>query len=171
MPVYKLIDSARLDSSLNSIANAIRAKGETSEQLIFPDGFVSAIMAIPQGGVENAIAGTFVSDDHSRSITLPDCIGKTSIFIYPAFDLISTDVPVRAHWGSLILNGRTIMQGSTNTAKTAYVFTSIVASESGHVSNADIYNSATGTVTIVAAIDGNYGGVFVAGKTYGYLAW
>ena len=38
------------DTALTSIANAIRAKGETSNPLTFPDGFVSAIEAIPTGG-------------------------------------------------------------------------------------------------------------------------
>ena len=38
------------DTSLASVADAIRAKGGTSEQLVFPDGFVSAISAIQTGG-------------------------------------------------------------------------------------------------------------------------
>lgn len=37
-------------SDLTSIANAIRTKGSTSEQLAFPTGFVSAIEALPTGG-------------------------------------------------------------------------------------------------------------------------
>ena len=37
-------------SDLTSIANAIRTKGSTSEQLAFPTGFVSAIEALPSGG-------------------------------------------------------------------------------------------------------------------------
>ena len=38
------------DISLVSIADAIRAKGGTSDALVFPDGFVSAISAIQTGG-------------------------------------------------------------------------------------------------------------------------
>lgn len=38
------------DSSLTSVADAIRAKGQTSAALEYPDGFVSAIDAIPTGG-------------------------------------------------------------------------------------------------------------------------
>jgi len=38
------------DSELTGIANAIRTKGGTSSQLVFPDGFTSAIGAIPTGG-------------------------------------------------------------------------------------------------------------------------
>ena len=37
-------------TDLTKVANAIRAKGGTSEQLIYPDGFVTAIENIPTGG-------------------------------------------------------------------------------------------------------------------------
>lgn len=50
MAVDKLVDSAQLDADLTSVANAIRTKGETSASLAFPNGFVSAINAIPTGG-------------------------------------------------------------------------------------------------------------------------
>lgn len=38
------------DISIASVADAIRAKGGTSDALVFPDGFVSAISAIQTGG-------------------------------------------------------------------------------------------------------------------------
>lgn len=38
------------DNSLASVADAIRSKGGTSDSLVFPDGFVSAISAIQTGG-------------------------------------------------------------------------------------------------------------------------
>ena len=38
------------DTQLTSVADAIRAKGGTSDPLAFPDGFVSAVEAIPIGG-------------------------------------------------------------------------------------------------------------------------
>lgn len=42
----KAVDSAVLDSNLASIADAIRKKGATTEDLSFPDGFVSAVNEI-----------------------------------------------------------------------------------------------------------------------------
>lgn len=39
---YRKVD----DTSLSSVADAIRSKGGTSDTLIFPDGFVTAISAI-----------------------------------------------------------------------------------------------------------------------------
>ena len=38
------------DTELTSIADAIRTKGGTTENLTFPNGFVSAIEAISGGG-------------------------------------------------------------------------------------------------------------------------
>ena len=38
------------DTSLASVADAIREKGGTSDALVFPEGFVSAISAIQTGG-------------------------------------------------------------------------------------------------------------------------
>jgi len=49
MAVDKLVDSTQLDADLTSVANAIRTKGGTSADLAFPNGFVSAVGAIPTG--------------------------------------------------------------------------------------------------------------------------
>ena len=43
------------DTSLASVADAIRAKGGTSDALVFPDGFVSAISAIQTGNGGGAL--------------------------------------------------------------------------------------------------------------------
>ncbi len=37
-------------TDLTKVASAIREKGGTSDQLIYPDGFVAAIEAISSGG-------------------------------------------------------------------------------------------------------------------------
>ena len=46
MALDKAVDSAQLNADLTAVADAIRAKGGTSAQLAFPDGFVSAVQAI-----------------------------------------------------------------------------------------------------------------------------
>ena len=43
---YRKVD----ESSLTAVADAIRTKGGTSETLVFPSGFVSAVQAIEAGG-------------------------------------------------------------------------------------------------------------------------
>lgn len=45
-----MADYLTTDTELTSVANAIRTKGGTSAQLVYPAGFVSAIEAIPTGG-------------------------------------------------------------------------------------------------------------------------
>ena len=44
-----MTDYLTTDTELTSVANAIRTKGGTSAQLVYPTGFVSAIEAIPSG--------------------------------------------------------------------------------------------------------------------------
>lgn len=50
MALDKAIDSAQLDADLTAVADAIRAKGGTSDALAFPSGFVEAVEAIQAGG-------------------------------------------------------------------------------------------------------------------------
>ena len=52
-------------SDLVSVANAIRTKGGTSETLVFPDGFGSAVQASQAGG-----GGDSVTDDGDGNITI-----------------------------------------------------------------------------------------------------
>ena len=60
-------------ADLTAVANAIRAKGGTSDPLVYPDGFVTAIQAIETGGgggsdefvnslIERTISGTYVNN-------------------------------------------------------------------------------------------------------------
>ena len=58
MALDKAIDSAQLDANLTAIADAIRTKGGTSEALVFPAGFVSAVQAIQSGGGGTITAAT-----------------------------------------------------------------------------------------------------------------
>ena len=74
------------ESSLTSLADAIRAKGGTSDTLAFPSGFVEAIEAIQTGGgsIENLLfglpyaTGSFTAAEDITSTyticTLPDSV-------------------------------------------------------------------------------------------------
>lgn len=50
MAEYKVVNATQLDADIKSIANAIRTKGGTGEDLMFPNGFVDAVGAIEGGG-------------------------------------------------------------------------------------------------------------------------
>ena len=52
-------------SELTSIANAIRAKGKTSAQLVYPDGFVTAIQSIDTTGGTKPATLTITSSNYT----------------------------------------------------------------------------------------------------------
>lgn len=61
------------DNSLASVADAIRSKGGTSDTLVFPDGFVTAISAIQTGGDGDGDAPIYTGD---YTVT-PDVVEQT----------------------------------------------------------------------------------------------
>ena len=82
------------DISLASVADVIRAKGGTSDALIFPDGFVSAISAIQAGGGGGTVSSakwndvTFIDYDGVvlYSYSLAEAQALTELPALPAHD-------------------------------------------------------------------------------------
>ena len=68
MAVDKIVDSGQLDSDLEDVADAIRAKGGTSADLAFPSGFISAIENLLTG--EKCAKGTITTPSSGTSYTL-----------------------------------------------------------------------------------------------------
>lgn len=61
MPTYKMVDTDQLEADLTTVADKIRAKSGTYEELAFPDGFAAAVEGLSAGGAEALIAsGTSV---------------------------------------------------------------------------------------------------------------
>lgn len=54
---FLMADYLVTDNELTSVADAIRAKGGTTEKLAFPTEFISAVESIPSGGGEALING------------------------------------------------------------------------------------------------------------------
>lgn len=50
MANYKKVDSDQLDADLKTVADAIREKGGTTDELAFPDGMATAVSEIQSGG-------------------------------------------------------------------------------------------------------------------------
>lgn len=65
---YRKVD----DTSLSSVADAIRSKGGTSDTLIFPDGFVTAISAIQAGGGVSEPATISGINLHNKETDIPN---------------------------------------------------------------------------------------------------
>lgn len=74
---------------LTAVADAIRAKGGTSDPMVYPDGFVSAIQAIPSGGsdgvlngiLDGGISGAYSNSDirQLRKYALAYCSNLTDV--------------------------------------------------------------------------------------------
>lgn len=69
MALDKVVDSAALDADLTTVADAIRAKAGTTEELSFPDGMASAISAI-SSGIEVKTASGSVTTSSSGKATI-----------------------------------------------------------------------------------------------------
>lgn len=59
-------------TDLTLVADAIRAKGGTSEQLAYPDGFVSAIQNIPTGSSKPEQSKSIVIESNTTTVITPD---------------------------------------------------------------------------------------------------
>ena len=87
---YRKVD----DASLASVADAIRSKGSTSDGLVFPEGFVSAISAIQAGGGGGSAPSakqndvTFIDYDGSilYSYSLAEAQALTELPALPSHD-------------------------------------------------------------------------------------
>lgn len=58
-------------TDLTAVANAIRTKGGTSEQLSFPNGFVSAISGL--GGGDNVFIVEMIDDEYNNEVLSATC--------------------------------------------------------------------------------------------------
>lgn len=86
MALDRAIDSAQLDADLTAVADAIRAKGGTSEALAFPGGFVSAVETIQTGGGDShEIEDLFVTRGERTEEYVNDrvtAIGNNAFYSY-----------------------------------------------------------------------------------------
>lgn len=101
MAYDKVVDSASLDSKLTQVADAIRTKGNTSADLQFPSGFISAIQAI-QTGTELQIIVTVES-----GATVTATKGSLSVSGTSVGGTCTLVVPEAGTWSvSATLNGQ-----------------------------------------------------------------
>ena len=77
MADYKVIDAEKLDADLTTVADAIRAKGGTTEQLEFPLGMKQAVEAIQSGGSGEEFVGIKYSDFNENG--LPQIIDASNL--------------------------------------------------------------------------------------------
>ncbi len=122
MAYDKVVDSAALDSKLTQVADAIRTKGNTSADLRFPSGFISAIQAI-QTGTELKIIVTVTS-----GATVTATKGSLSVSGTSVDGTCTLTVPEEGEWTvSATLGGETSNSNIVNVTSlfdTSLVFVS-----------------------------------------------
>ena len=121
MSNYKIVDADTLDSNLKDIADHIRTKGDTTDTLSFPQGFMDAVDAISTGGGEevlNALIDRNITEIKANatsvgsyafsycrkltSVALPACTSAGNYAFYYCASLTSVDLPVCTSAGNYV---------------------------------------------------------------------
>ena len=120
MALDRLVDSAQLDSDLEDIADAIRAKSGGSSPLAFPAGFISEIESIETGGGIESVEGTFTLENDSAFPTLTHNFGTTKIagFVIPHYQIVGHSgykayMSFFVNWAAFIPDGETWIKDFT----------------------------------------------------------
>lgn len=92
MADYKVVDADQLDADLKVVADAIRRKGGTTEDLEFPYEMESAVDAIQSGGGTNWLDYTLSVTRMFQSATVPDNSEIDISFGSKAIDVFETNV-------------------------------------------------------------------------------
>lgn len=157
MAYDKVVDSAVLDAGLTKIADAIRAKGGTTDNMEFPDGFASLIESIETGGGVDVTPFSFISvgsytpSENVTSLAFSALTGETETIKIFAIGISS-------------LNEITQDEPTINTAMRASMWNSIQRASYG---TSNKTTTAYPSATTAAFSFGSY--YLKAGITYKYL--
>ena len=142
MAYDKVVDSASLDSKLTQVADAIRTKGNTSADLQFPSGFISAIQAI-QTGTELQI---IVSVTSGATVTATK--GSLSVSGTSVNGTCTLTVPEEGEWTvSATLGGETSNSNTVNVISsydTVLAFVSTILNDNSWETIRGISDAGTG---------------------------
>ena len=131
MAVDKLVDSTQLDADLTSVANAIRTKGGTSSDLSWPNGFVSAVQAIPTGQTPT---GTKQISITQNGVTTEDVTNYANAEI-------TANVPntySAGDEGKVVSSGALVAQGSDTVTQNDTYDTTLISSLTVNVSGGGV---------------------------------
>ena len=142
MAYDKVVDSASLDSKLTQVADEIRTKGNTSADLQFPSGFISAIQAI-QTGPELQIIVTVTS-----GATVTATKGSLSVSGTSVNGTCTLVVPEEGAWTvNATLGGATSNSSIVNITSsydTSLVFISAILNDNSWETIREISDAGTG---------------------------
>ena len=142
MAYDKVVDSASLDSKLTQVADAIRTKGDTSADLQFPSGFISAIQAIQTGTelkiIVSVTSGATVTATKGSKVVSGASVNGTCTLV----------VPEEGEWTvSATLGGETSKSNVVNVTSsydTTLVFISPILNDNSWETIREISDAGTG---------------------------
>lgn len=159
MANYKLVNADQLDADMTSVADSIRAKAGTSEQLEWPSGYKTAIDSISTGSAVQRASGSFPINDNEGIAIFgfePDLV-----FIYKK----------NGYWEDE--DGETYFPSATfafyeESRTTYYMNTMMYAEESANYEYYDLYCTPTssGFDVLIYAVDGDWRYVSHSGTFY-----
>lgn len=133
MALDKVIDSAKLDADLTSIADAIREKAGVSDSFVFPDGFVEAVSGISAGGGDsglNLLHSSFSPAETTVYLTINHGLGRVPQIIILAAKNASHNIGGSSDlyfllgvyfYGTYVASYTNYAGTSSRTAKTRFV--------------------------------------------------
>lgn len=132
MADYKVVDAEKLNADLSGVANAIRAKAETSGGLVFPEGFISAV-----NGIKKGIIPTEIIDITSNNISNQDITyGKTLNVNVPVTHFASGTVSNVTAGQQLTVTGiKDILTGEAFTPQGVFGFVEVTSNTTLYPAN------------------------------------
>ena len=177
------------DSSLRTVADAIRERSGSSSPLIFPDGFASTVRGIPVVDVSGMFKGTVTGAPIDIPLDYKGVGHPVGVFIYPSEGTYNSS---GAFYNVIQRYAIVYWAGLKNAIPSAPVYTGSDINDQmscfmmfkNSTTNANIYNTASGLQVatyqnINAAASANYCvrlknsklmSVFIASTGYGFMA-
>lgn len=149
MAFDKVVDSAELDAGMTLVADAIRSKGGTNAQILFPSGFAAAINALTNGGENHGIVARDIITA-TESMTIYEVLNavevnvtyKNSLLLFGCYDDVTPDK------GSYTIGNYSMWHLGTNFIKSRDNYISGTVSFSKFIT--DGVDEASGSFTIDA---------------------
>lgn len=155
MANYMLVDADQLDADMTAVADAIRAKGGTTEKLEWPAGYVEAVSA---GVTVRRATGTFKTN--SSGVATVNCGFQPDVVIIPGF----TNSSAGSYEGQIVVD---FAEKSRADKKGLY---STVMDSSNQIITGYFTQASNGFSITMSAYDMTFSGGYHTNASYSYIA-